>query len=148
MLKIDFGSGYSPRKGYSTCDITYSPFLDYVYDVHKNEILDLNYNSVDVFYLRNVVHHLKYLKLTLNKLSKYLKFNGIIIIEDCRKEYFKQNVFLDRLWYRYIIPREEIWFSNVYRDYSIIMNELNFKLINKKYKNEKEILVWRKLKKN
>ena len=37
MLKIDFGSGYSPRKGYSTCDITYSPFLDYVYDIQLND---------------------------------------------------------------------------------------------------------------
>ena len=39
MLKIDFGSGYNPRKGYKTCDITYSPFLDYVYDIHKNKII-------------------------------------------------------------------------------------------------------------
>ena len=51
MLKIDFGSGYNPKKGFKTCDITFSPYLDYVYDKENNIILDLNKNSVDEFYL-------------------------------------------------------------------------------------------------
>ena len=40
MLKIDFGSGYNPKKGYKSCDITNLPNLDYVYCEESNEIID------------------------------------------------------------------------------------------------------------
>lgn len=144
MLKIDFGSGYNPNKGYKLCDITYSPVLDYVYDQDNNVIIGAEENTVDEFYLRNVVHHLPDIAKTFTCLKKYLKVGGRIKIIDVRKEYFKQNLFLDRLWYRFVIPRPEVWYSTTYRDYFTILKELGFKLISYEYKEEKEMSEWEK----
>lgn len=65
-LCIDFGSGYNPKAGYKTCDITTFPQLDFQYD-GKDEIVGLREKSVDVFYLRNVVHHIPDLQRTFTK---------------------------------------------------------------------------------
>lgn len=144
LLKIDFGSGYNPNKDYKTCDITYLPNLDYVYDVDNNTIIGCEENTVDEFYLRNVVHHIKDLKSTFSCLKRFLKKGGTIKIIDVRKEYFKTNVILDIIWYRYLIPRYEIWFSQKYRDYFEILKQMNFKLISKHYEEEKEVSIWKK----
>ena len=141
MLKIDFGSGYNPNKEYKTCDITGSPILDYLYD-KKDTILDLKEKSVDEFYLRNVVHHIPDLKRTFKCLKKYLKDDGKIKIIECKKENYYANWFLDSLWYRYVIPREEIWFSDKYRDYKNVLLSIGFKKIESYEENEKEISIW------
>jgi ubiquinone/menaquinone biosynthesis C-methylase UbiE len=145
MLKIDFGSGYSHNKEYKTCDITYMPNLDYVYDSIANEIIGCNEKSVDEFYLRNVVHHIPDLEKTFRCLHRYLKRKGLIKIIDARKEYYKQNIILDIIWYRYVIPRYDIWFSTHYRDYFKTLVELNFERINYYIENEKEVSIWKKL---
>ena len=145
MLKIDFGSGYNPQKEYKTCDITYMPYLDYVYDVETNTIIGCKENTVDEFYLRNVVHHIKDLKRTFSCLERYLKKGGEIKIIDVRKENFDTNVVLDIIWYRYVIPRYEVWFSRTYRDYFKVLKKMNFKLIDKYYEKEKEVSIWKKL---
>lgn len=144
ILKIDFGSGYNPNSEYKTCDITYLPNLDYVYDMYENSIIGLEENSVDEFYMRNVVHHIKDLKEVFQMLYGYLKNNGTIKIIDARKEYFEKNVILDIIWYRYVIPRYEIWFSRQYRDYFSILEDLGFRLMSKEYFEEKEVTVWKK----
>ena len=93
MLKIDFGSGYNPKSGYKTCDVTYAPFLDYVYDQEKNEILYCENGSVDEFHLRNVVHHVKDLSAMFECLKKYLKEDGLLTIIDVRKKcYFRDHM--------------------------------------------------------
>ncbi len=143
-LKIDFGSGYAHNKDYKSCDITFSPILDFVYDYKKNKILYCKINSVDEFYLRNVVHHLPDIEKTFKCLKKYLKKGGIIKIIDVNKNYFKQNLFLDRLWYRFIIPQNEIWFSEVYRDYKSILKDMNFQVLENYVIAEKEVSVWKK----
>lgn len=147
-LKIDFGSGYNPNKDYKVCDITNLPNLDYVYDQESNEILGCYENTVDEFYLRNVVHHLPNMERTFKCLLKYLKDNGEIKIIDVRKEYFKQNVILDILWYRYVIPRYEVWFSKHYRDYFKILESLGMERTFYYIQEEKEVSVWRKSLKN
>ena len=147
-LKIDFGSGYNPNKDYKVCDITYLPNLDYVYDEENNVIIGCSKNSVDEFYLRNVVHHLPSIERTFICLINYLKGDGIIKIIDVRKEFYKQNVILDILWYRYIIPRYEIWFSRYYRDYFKILEDLGMQRIEYYLQEEKEVSVWKKLLKN
>ena len=144
-LKIDFGSGYSPQNGYKTCDITYAPYLDFVYDRKNNIILGCEENSVDEFFLRNVVHHLPDLKNTFSCLKKYLKKGGIIYIIDVGQEYYKQNVVLDILWYRYVIPRYEVWFSLKYRDYAQVLMDMDFEKIAYFMENEKEVSLWKKL---
>jgi ubiquinone/menaquinone biosynthesis C-methylase UbiE len=148
MLKIDFGSGYNPKEGYKTCDITKAPYLNYYYDIKSNEIIGLKESTVDKFHLRNVIHHIEDIDVVLNKLHTYLKTDGIVEIIECRKEHYKSNFFLDRLWYRFIIPRNEIWFSETYRDYTKVLNQLGFTLIHKEYINEKEVSLWKKLDNN
>jgi len=143
-LKIDFGSGYNANPEYKICDITWLPNLDYVYDQNNNVILECEENSVDEFYLRNVVHHLPDIEKTFQCLLKYLKNDGVIKIIDVRKEYFKQNVILDILWYRYIIPRYEIWFSRYYRDYFGILEQLGMEKIDYNIHDEKEVSIWRR----
>lgn len=109
-LCIDFGSGYNPKAGYKTCDITTFPQLDFQYD-GKDEIVGLREKSVDVFYLRNVVHHIPDLQRTFITLKKYLKVGGKLVIIDCNKGHYKTNVFLDNLWYRFVGNNNEIFIS-------------------------------------
>lgn len=142
ILKIDFGSGYNPKKGYKTCDITYAPFLDFVYD--GKQIIGCKKNKVDEFYLRNVVHHIPNLKETFMLLHHYLKKNGTIKIVEVRKEHYPQNVILDIIWYRYVIPRYEIWFSTHYRNYFETLKETGFTLKKHYFKEEKEVTIWKK----
>ena len=108
----------------------------------KDTILDLKEKSVDEFYLRNVVHHIPDLKRTFKCLKKYLKDDGKIKIIECKKENYHANWFLDSLWYRYIIPREEVWFSYKYRDYKKILLNIGFKKIESYEENEKETSIW------
>lgn len=107
MLKIDFGSGYNPKKGYKTCDITYAPYLDYVYDKNLNIILNLKEKSVDIFRLKNVLHHCDIEKVIIC-LKKYLRDDGKIEIIEPQKKFYEANRCLDIYWYRYIYPRYEI----------------------------------------
>lgn len=145
MLKIDFGSGYNPLEEYKSCDITESPMLDFYYDYENDKIIELCDSSVDEFYLRNVIHHIPDLKKTFSCLSKYLKDDGILKIIDVRSEYYLQNKILDVLWYRYIIPRYEIWISYKYRDYFSLLKELGYKELEYYIEEEKEISIWKKL---
>ena len=142
MLKIDFGSGYNPFDGYKSCDITGLPGLDYIVDTKTGIISDCHEKSVDVFRLRNVVHHLPRLEDTFRCLGKYLKKGGCLWIIEPRKEFYRQNLIADILWYRYVIPRYEIWFSPVYRDYGAVLRKLGFKRLSLKKQYEKEITVW------
>lgn len=147
-LKIDFGSGYNPNKDYKACDITWLPNLDYVYDQENNAILGCEDNSVDEFYLRNVVHHIPNMEKTFSCLLRYLKADGEIKIIDVRREYFKQNVILDILWYRYVTPRYEVWFSTHYRNYFKVLENLGMERVSYFIQDEKEVSVWRRLSKN
>lgn len=65
MLKIDFGSGYNPKKGYKTCDMTLSPYLDFI--SKDNKIYDkkgeIQKNSVDVIHCRNTLYEVKEVEL-------------------------------------------------------------------------------------
>lgn len=145
MIQIDFGCGYNPKKGYKSCDITNSPILDYLYVIEEDCIECLELKSVDEFYLRNVVHHIPDIEKTFNVLKKYLCSGGKITIIDVRKEYFLKNVILDIIWYRYIIPRYEIWIGRKYRDYKSILTKLGLKMLNSYVESEKEISVWQNI---
>lgn len=146
MLKIDFGSGYNPKKGFKTCDFTMSPFLDYITKNYKiyDKSGEIKEKSVNVFRCRNVLHHIKNIELLIKNFNKYLKKNGKLIIIDCRKEYYYANWCMDNLWYRYVIPRPEVWISNKYRNYKDICLKNGFKLKSVKYKDEKEIYIFQK----
>lgn len=145
-LCIDIGSGYNPAKGYKTADITEFPNLDYIIKNNKiySKISELKVNSVDKFRLRNVIHHVKNLDEFFNNLFKYLKKTGIIEIIDCNKTNYFANFCLDNLWYRYIIPRKEIFIADNYRDYTKIAKKNGFNVIQQNIINEKEITILRK----
>lgn len=145
-LYIDIGSGYNPAKGYKTADITGLPYLDYL--IKDNKIYsrngELKENSVNKFRLRNTIHHVKDLNIFLNNLFKYLKPNGTIEIIDCNKEHYFSNYCLDNLWYRYVIPRKEIFIADNYRDYAKVAKKNGFNVIRQNIINEKEITILRK----
>ena len=137
-LCIDFGSGYNPRKNFKTCDITTNPRLDYQYDGEET-IIGLKENSVDIFYLRNVVRHIQNLHKTFNVLRRYLKPKGKLVIIDCNKKSFKANVILDKVWYRYVGNDRNIYLSENYRDYITVLINLGFNQKYYKQFKEKEI---------
>lgn len=125
-MKLDFGSGYNPRKGYLTCDFTSNPFLDFHFENYKivnKHGEKVKSNSFDEIVCRNVLHHISNLELVIFELQRVLNHNGKLRIIEPNKDYFKQNVFLDKLWYRFINDRKDIWFSETYRDYQYILNK-------------------------
>lgn len=115
MIRIDFGSGYNPKDGYSICDITYSPQLDYVYDLETNQIIGLEENSVDEFYLKNVLHHSN-IEAVAKCLFYYLKQDGFITVIEPLPEKYESNRCLDIYWYRYIYPRYEYSIPPIVRE--------------------------------
>jgi len=99
MQKVDVGSGYNPAKGYRTCDINYN--CDY------HDIAEIK--NVDIIRLRNVIHHIEDIGTFFKDIHRCLDKDGrIIIIEPSEKNY-RQNFFLDRLWYRGINKRLDIY---------------------------------------
>lgn len=142
-LCIDFGCGYNPKNGYKTCDVTTNPMLDYQYD-GKDSIIGLEENSVDVFYLRNVVHHIPDLWRTFTTINKYLKHKGKIVIIDCNKEHFSANVILDKIWYRSVGRDNDIYIAESYRNYMSVLAKLGFKQIFYKQFKEKEKTAYEK----
>ena len=146
-LKIDFGSGYNPSPGFSTCDFTGNPMLDFQtkdYKIFCDKSKEIDEESVDEFHARNVIHHIEDLSRLFRMFYRYLKPGGRLVIVDCKEEFFSQNVFLDKLWYRYIIPRKEVWFSDHYRDYIKIAKENGFNLDEHTEDNEKETVCFLK----
>ncbi len=126
-IKIDFGSGYNPKEGYLTCDITYSPYLDYVYDIENNKILGLEEKSVDEFYLKNVLHHSD-IEAVAKCLFQYLKRDGIITIIEPLPEKYDSNRCLDIYWYRYIYPRYEYKIPPFHREDYVKIFKKYFKI--------------------
>lgn len=137
-MKLDFGSGYNPKEGFKTCDVTMSPFLDYSFDTSEYKVScpDSSFEEINV---RNVLHHVKDLKKLFQEFKRILTPNGILVITEPRLQFYKQNIILDTIWYRYVIPRYEVWFSPEYRNYTELLPEF-FQLVDVRYENEKEIV--------
>jgi len=138
MNKLDFGSGYNPGDGFKTCDIY--GYVDYYFD-------SINYQvntdeKFDYIRCRNVIHHIKDLRKLSLEFNRLLNPGGILEITEPRKEYYTENYYLDYLWYRFVIPRYEVWFSNVYRDCRNYFKE--FILKEYKVEDEKEIFKFQK----
>lgn len=145
-LFIDFGSGYNPKEGYKTCDFINMPFLDYVAIDNRiyDGIKEIEDKSVDIIYCRNVLHHIKDLNSLFQNFYRYLKDDGKLEIIECSKQAYYANWFLDTLWYRYVIPRKEVWFSDKYRNYVEIAKMNNFKILTNDIENEKEHFIFYK----
>lgn len=137
IRRLDFGSGYNPEEDYETCDIY--GHVDYYFDPIEYKI-DVEDNTFDIVRCRNVIHHIKDIRRLSAELSRITKGCGILEITEARKEHYKSNYFLDYLWYRFIIPRYEIWFSTKYRDCRYFFSE--FELEDYKVLDEKERFIF------
>jgi SAM-dependent methyltransferase len=128
-------------RGYKKCDITTSHALDYQYD-GNDCIIGLQPHSVDTFNVRNVIHHLPDIRRTVKCLKRYIKTDGKVVIADCDVAHFTANVFLDKVWYRFVNQDEEIFISPEWRDYFTIMREEGFLCLHKSNDGLKDISVW------
>lgn len=137
MNKLDFGSGHNPKDGYMTCDIY--GYVDYFFDPIEYAI-DCPDNFFDVIRCHNVIHHIKDIDRLSSEFHRVLKNGGIINITESTKETYRINYYLDYLWYRFIIPRYEIWFSPKYRDCREHFTK--FKLIEYTVNMEKELFTF------
>jgi ubiquinone/menaquinone biosynthesis C-methylase UbiE len=143
MKKLDFGSGYNPQKDYLTCDFTFAPFLDYVFD--GSNISCKNEEFVEIR-CKNVIHHISDIESIIKEFNRCLKINGILEIIEVNELHYVSNLCLDILWYRYVIPRYEIKINLEYIDYSDIIIQNGFELTQKTISNEKELLTFKKVK--
>lgn len=133
-MKIDFGSGYNPKPGYLSCDFVYNRNIDLYFIDGK---FDLPNNSVDEIFCKNVLHHIKNLDNLYKEFARVLKINGKLSILDCNKDSFKVNYLLDRIWYRHVNNKPEIWFSETYRD---LKPKVGFKVISE-YNKDNNIFI-------
>lgn len=136
MKKLDFGSGYNPGDGFKTCDIY--GYVDYYFDTEHYKV-DTN-EKFDHIRCRNVIHHIKDLDKLAKEFDRLLTDNGTLEIIEPRKEYYAENYYLDYLWYRFVIPRYEVWFCTKYRDCRNYFKD--FKLDEYKIDKEKEIFLF------
>lgn len=141
-MLLDFGSGYAPRAGYKTCDVT-GWAIDYRFDTRYYTIEGVPDNSVWILHCRNVLHHIPKLERLAEEFLRVLAPGGLLEVIDCAPEAYGANVFLDRLWYRGIIPRPEVWFAERYRDYSAILRQY-FHQLSCHQRGEKEHYLFQK----
>lgn len=130
MLRLDYGSGSKPKKGFKSSDFIGRPGFDYYIQNYK--ISEIEDQTVDEIHCRNVIHHIPEndLNLLFAEFERIIKPNGKIVISEPREEYFVQNKILDIIWYR--------WIST---DYSIKLPEnyyVNYKKYLKKFKQVKK----------
>ena len=149
ILNIDFGSGYNPYSKYKTCDMIYSPRLDYYYDRRNNIIYNLEHNTVDKFRLRNVLHHVEDISKLCTMLNNYLKpngsINGSIKVIEPKEEFYTKNIILDIIWYRYVQKFYHIKIYPNYRDYISCIERAGFQLISKKCSEVYDISLFQKM---
>ena len=138
MKKVDFGSGHNPRAGCVACDITGMSNLTYHFDpvkckmykykskhfYHNSAMILCEDNSLVGFGMNNVIHHIQDLSATFTEMHRVLKPGAELEIIECNEQSYFVNLNMDRLWYRGIIPRPEIWFSPSYRDYKKVLTNV------------------------
>lgn len=145
MINLDFGSGYNPERGYLTCDYTGLPNLDFIFDKNQYKIIGVKGKYFDSIRCCNVIHHIPNLRKLFIEFQRVLKIGGNLVIIEPNKEHYQINCILDIIWYRFVTPRYDVWFSNKYRDYTNLLKRLNFKELGYVKKNEKESYHFRRL---
>ena len=133
-MKLDFGSGFAPVKGWAT--------LDTGANCTFNSIEEIPDNSISKIRFRNVLHHIENLDELFQKLRPKFRKNVKIIIIECRKECYRANLFLDILWYRSLVPNPTLYIAVEYRDYRINLSKLGFSIKLQTTVGEKEEVVF------
>jgi ubiquinone/menaquinone biosynthesis C-methylase UbiE len=141
--RIDFGSGFNPHDGYATCD-PFHPMADVVYDAHAYR-MDADDGTVGEILCRNVLHHVPDLDRLFGEFARVLRPGGTVIAVEPRQEAFAANVLLDRLWYRGVVPRPEIWIAEEYRDYTAVAERQGFRPVCTVLRDEKETVTFERM---
>jgi len=138
-MKLDYGSGSQPKKGFKSSDFCGSPSYDYY--IQDYVVLDALDNSCDIIHCRNVIHHIpeEDLPTLFNEFKRLLKKDGKLIISEPRKEFHKQNLFLDLLWYRFLTMNEKIMIPYRYVEYKKYL--VDFELVKSYNEYNNEILI-------
>lgn len=123
LVKLDYGSGSKPYQDYSTSDIVGTSNYDYFIQNYK--ISELSDGSCESIHCRNVIHHIPEtdLHILFSEFKRLLKEDGTLIISEPRKEFHEQNLFLDKLWYRFLTVNHDIMLPIIYVDYKVHLAE-------------------------
>lgn len=107
-MKLDYGSGRQPKEGFLSSDFCGAPNYDYYIENYK--VLDTEDHSFDVVHCRNVIHHIpeEDLPILFNEFDRLLKHDGKLIISEPRKEFHRENLILDIIWYRFLVNEKKI----------------------------------------
>jgi SAM-dependent methyltransferase len=138
--KLDFGSGHKPRRGFLTCDL--DGYCDYYVIGGRITAPDGHFSVIRA---SNVIHHIKDLDGLAREFLRCLAPGGLLYIIEPHKDAYEANKFLDRLWYRVIAPRPDIWWSETYRDWSEYFSK-HFVLNSKARTKHLEVTTFRKSK--
>lgn len=131
-LRVDIGAGYNPKPGFIPCDENYV----------LNGIPDTTYladQTVSMVHCKNTIHHVKDKEFFFKELKRIMKESGLLLIVECRQEFFQQNNILDYIWYKYINRNNDIYIERRYFDYEKELTKYRFKHIKTVFENEKEM---------
>jgi SAM-dependent methyltransferase len=147
IIEIGSGNGLSKKilgKKIITSDIFNSKWLDLKIDMNKMNLPRKYLNNVDIFIFNHSLHHSNNPFKVFKKIEKYLKKDGLILINDpeisfffkfflkiCNHEMwtFKKDIWKDNNATAHILFNNKKINSAFYNDYLIKKNELNEFLI-------------------
>ena len=135
-MLLDYGSGSQPREGYLTSDFTGSPRFDYM--IKDYRVIEAEDGSFDEIYCRNVIHHIQKddLEKLFSEFRRLLSDGGRLVISEPRKEFHKQNLILDIIWYRFLSRDMKIKLPLEYVDYRDHMSGFVCESVETEYNNE------------
>lgn len=142
IKKLDYGSGSQPKQGFLSSDFCGSPNYDFLIKDYK--VLDAPSKAFEEIHCRNVIHHIpeKDLGLLFEEFYRLLEDDGVLIISEPKKEFHKENLILDIIWYRFLTKNEKIMLPYTYIDYKKHMSLFEVERIEDEFNNE--ILTCRK----
>lgn len=133
-MKLDFGSGFAPAKGWATLDTGVNCTFNCIEEIPDNSITKIRF--------RNVLHHIENLDELFQKLRPKFRKNVKIIVIECREECYQVNYFLDILWYRSLVPNRNLFIARTYRDYTKNLEKIGFSIKLRSQRDEKEEVVF------
>lgn len=141
-MKLDYGSGRQPKEGFLTSDFCGAPNYDFYIKDYK--VIGAKDHSFDVVHVRNVIHHIpeKDLPILFDEFYRLLKPDGTLIISEPRKEFHKQNLILDIIWYRFLVYDDKIMLPYKYVDYKKYLND--FEMIDSQNEFNNEVITFKK----